>query len=119
MTSKSRWISGPSCLSQKRSEWPKQEILHAKQVKVVSFSSVNSTVSNIVDATRFSSWNKIIRVIAVCILFSDKCWKGNAEMKLAHYIRAYLHVMHNIQKQDFQSEYMLLKKRLELLVLAD
>ena len=114
MTSKSRWISGPSFLSQKRSEWPKQEILHAQQVKVVSFSSVNSTVSNIVDATRFSSWNKIIRVIAVCILFADKCRKRNAEMKLAHYIRAYLHVMHNIQKQDFQSEYMLLKKRLEV-----
>ena len=84
MTSKSRWISGPSFLSQKRSEWPKQEILHAQQVKVVSFSSVNTTVSNIVDATRFSSWNKIIRVIAVCILFAEKCRKRNAEMKLAH-----------------------------------
>ena len=114
MTSKSRWISGPPFLSQKRSEWPKQEILHAQQVKVVSFSSVNSTVSNIVDATKFSSWNKIIRVIAVCILFADKCRKRNAEMKLAHYIRAYLHVMHNIQEQDFQSEYMLLKKRPEV-----
>ena len=119
MTSKSRWISGPSFLSQKRSEWPKQEILLAQQVKVVSFSSVNSTVSNIVDAARFSSWNKIIRVTAVCILFADKCRKRNAEMKLAHYTRAYLHVMHNIQKQYFQSEYMLLKKNLKSLEVAD
>ena len=35
-------------------------------------------------------------------------------MKLEHYIRAYLHVMPNIQKQDIQSEYMLLKKRFEV-----
>ena len=40
-------------------------------------------------------------------------------MKLAHYIRAYLLVMHNIQKQDFQSEYMLLKKNLKSLEVAD
>ena len=35
-------------------------------------------------------------------------------MKLGHHIRAYLHVMYNIQKQDFQSEYMLLKKGFEI-----
>ena len=92
----------------------KQEILHAQQVKVISFSSVNSTVSNIVDVTRFSSWNKIIRVIALCILFADKCRKRHAEMKLAHFTRAYLHVIHNIQRQDFNSEYMLLKKGSEV-----
>ena len=109
MTSKPRWISGPSFLSQRRSEWPKQEILHAQQVKVFSFSSVKSTVSNIVDVTRFSSWNKIIRVIALCILFADKCRKRHAEMKLAHFTRAYLYVIHNIQRQDFDPEYMLLK----------
>ena len=39
----------------------------------------------------------MIRVIAVCILFVDNCRKRNAEMKLAHYTRAYLHVIHNIQ----------------------
>ena len=119
MTAKYLCISGPSFLSQKRSEWPKQEILHAQQGKVVSFSSVSSTVSNIVDARRFSSWNKIIRVIAVCILFADKCRKRNAERKLAHYIRAYLHVMHKTQNQDIQSEYVLLKKDLRSLVLVD
>ena len=102
MTANSRWISGQSFLSQKRSEWPKREILHAQQVKVISFSSVNSTVSDIVDATIFSRWNKTIRVITVFILFADKCRKRNAEMKLADYIRAYLHAMHNIQKQGFQ-----------------
>ena len=114
MTSKSWWISGPSFLSQRRPEWPKQEILHAQQVKVILFSSVNSTVSNIVDVTRFSSWNKIIRVIALCILFADKCRKPNAEMKLPHFTRAYLYVIHNIQRQDFNPEYMLLKKRIEV-----
>ena len=114
MTSKSRWISGPSFLSQRRSEWPKQEIFHAQQVKVISFSSVNSTVSNIVDVTIFSSWNKIIRVIALCILFADKCRKRHAEMKLAHFTRAYLHVIQNIQRQDINPEYMLLKKGIEV-----
>ena len=114
MTSKSRWISGPSFLSQRRSAWTKQEILHAQQVKVISFSSVNSTVSHIVDVTRFSSWNKIIRVIALCILFEDKCRKRHAEMKLAHFTRACLHVIHNIQRQDFNPEYMLLKKGIEV-----
>ena len=114
MTAKSRWISGPSFLSQKRSECPYQEILHAQQVKVVSISPVNSTVSNIVDATRFSSWNKIISVIAVCILFADNCRKRNREKKFAPYVRVYLHVMHNIQKQDFQSEYLMLRKGFEV-----
>ena len=82
MTSMSRWISGPSFLSQRRSEWPKREILFAQQVKVISFSSVNSTVSNIVGVTRFSSWNKITRKIALCILFADKCRKRHDTQKL-------------------------------------
>ena len=112
--SKSRWISGPSFLSQKISEWPKQEILQAKHVRIVSFSSVNPTVSNYVDATRFSSWNKIIRVIAHCIFFADKYRKRNAEMKLAHFTRAYLHVIHNIRRQDINPEYMSLKTGIEV-----
>ena len=45
MTSKSRWNSGPSFLSHRRSEGPNQEILHAQQVKFISFSSVSSTLS--------------------------------------------------------------------------
>ena len=114
MTSKSRWISGPSFLSQRRSEWLKQEVFHGQQVKVISFSSVNSAVSNIVDVTRFSSWKKIIRVRALCILFANKCRKRHAEMKFAHFTRAYLHVIHNIQRQDFNPEYMLLKNRIDV-----
>ena len=114
MTSKSRWISGPSFLSQKRYEWPKQEILHAQQVKVISFSSVNSTVANIVEETRISSWNKVTRVKAACIFFAEKFRKPNSEMKLAHYSRAYLHVFHNIQRYDFNPDYMLLKKEFEV-----
>ena len=105
-------------MSQNRSEWPKQEILHAQQVKIVSFSSINSTVSNIVAATRFSGWNKIIRMIALCIFFADKCKKRNAEMKKrnaeAHFTRAYLHVNQNIQRQDFNPEYISLKKGIEV-----
>ena len=53
-------------------------------------------------------------MIAICILFADNCRKRNREMKLAPYIRVYLHVMHNIQKQDFQSEYMMLRKGFEV-----
>ena len=74
--------------------------LHAQQLNVFSFSSVNSTVSNIVEATIFSNCNKIIRVMAVFILFAGKCRQHSAEMKLAHFTRAYLHVIHNIQRQD-------------------
>ena len=31
-------------------------------------------------------------------------------MKLAHYIKTYLHVNHDIQRRDFNSEFMALKK---------
>ena len=84
------------------------------RVKVVWCSSVNSIVSNIVDGRRFSNWNKIIRVIVVCILFADECSKRNSEMKLAHYTIAYLHFINNIQSLDFKPDYMLLKKGFEV-----
>ena len=101
MTSKSRWISGPSFLSRKRSEWPKQEIFHAQQLKVVSLSSVNSTVLNIVDAIRFSRWNKVTREKAVCIFFAEKFRESNSEMKLAHYTRAFLTVFLQYSESRF------------------
>ena len=74
--------------------------LHSQQLKVFSFSSANSTVSNIVQPTIFSNWNKIIRVMAVCIRFAGKFRQRNAELKPAHFTRAYLHVIHTIQRQD-------------------
>ena len=53
MTSESRWISGPSFLSKHRSDWPKQEIMQSIPV-----------TETVVDLERFSSWNRLIRVIS-------------------------------------------------------
>ena len=110
MTSESRWISGPSFLSRHRSDWPKQEILQPQYVKIVSFPFSVSVTETVVDLKRFSSWNKLIRVIVFCFFFADKCKKRSKNIQLGHYTKAYLHIIQTNQKQDFKTEFFALKK---------
>ena len=110
MTSESRWISGPSCLSKHRSDWPKQEILQSQYVKIVSFPSIVSATETAVDLKRFSSWNRLMWVIAFCFFFADKCKKRSKEIQLGHYTKAYLHINQTTQKQDLKAEFFALKK---------
>ena len=84
MKSESRWISGPSFSSKHRSDWPKQEILQSQYVKIVFFLSSVPVTETVVDLKRFSSWNKLIRVIAFCLFFADKCKKRSKNIQLGH-----------------------------------
>ena len=79
-------------------------------MKIVSFPSsvpVTETVGNL---KRFSSWNRLIRVIAFCFFFADKCKKRSKDIQLGHYTKAYLHINQTTQKQDFKAEFFALKK---------
>ena len=93
MTSESRLISGLSFLSKHRSDWPKQEILQSQYVKIVPFPFSVPVTETVVDLKRFSSWNKLIRVIAFCFFFADKCKKRSKNIQLGHYTKAYLHII--------------------------
>ena len=110
MTSESRWISVPSFLSKHRSDWPKQEILESQYEKIVSFPSSVPVTETVVDLKRFSSWNKLIRVIAFCFFFANKCKKRSKNIQLGHYTKAYLHIIQTTRKQDFKTEFFALKK---------
>ena len=110
MTSESRWISGPSFLSKHRSDWPNQEILQPQYVKIASFPFSVSVTETVVDLKRFSSWNKLIRVIVFCFFFADKCKKRSKDIQLGHYTKAYLHIIQSTQKQDFKTKFFALKE---------
>ena len=110
-TSESRWISGSSFLSKHRSDWPKQEILQSQYVKIVPFPSSVLLTELVFDLKRFSSWNRLIRIIAFCFFFfADKCKKRSKDIHLDHYTKAYLHIIQTTQKQNFQAEIFALKK---------
>ena len=110
MTSESRWISGRSFLSKHRSDWPNQNILQSQYVKIVSFPSSVPVVETVGNLKRFSSWNRLIRVIAFCFFFADKCMKRSKDIQLGRYTKAYLHIIQTTQKQDFKAEFFALKK---------
>ena len=84
MTSKSRWISGPSFLSKYRLAWPKKEVLQPQYEKIVSFPSSVPITETVFDFNRFSNRNKLIRVIAFCFFFADKCKKRSKVIQTYH-----------------------------------
>ena len=109
-TSESRWISGPSFLSEHRSDWPKQENLQSQYVKIVSFPSSVLETETVFDLKRFISWNRLRRVIAFCFFFTDKCKKRSKDIQLDHFKKAYRHIIQTTQRQNFKAEFFALKK---------
>ena len=109
MRSESRWISGPSFLSNRRSDWPKQKVQQSQYLKIVSLSSSVPVTETVVNMKIFSSWNRLIRVIAFCFFFADKCKKRSKDIQLGHYTKAYLHIIQTTQKHDFKAEFFALK----------
>ena len=97
-------------MSKHRSDWPKQEILQSQYVQMLSFPSSVPVTETVVDLKRFSSWNKLIRVIAFCFFFADKCKKRSKDIQLGHYTKAYPHIIQTTRKQDFKAELFALKK---------
>ena len=77
---------------------------------MVYFPSTVPLTETVVDLNRFSSWNRLMRLIAFCFFFADKCKKLSKEIELGHYTKAYLHMIQTTQKQYFQAEFCALNK---------
>ena len=110
MKSESGWNSGQSFLSRYRLELPKQEILQSQYAQIVSFPSLLPVLETVVTLTKFSSWNRLIRVIAFSFYFAGKCRKRTNENQLAHHTKAYLLIIQTTQEEDFKAEFFALKK---------
>ena len=63
-----------------------------------------------IDISRFSNWNRLLRVAALCFLFADKCRKKESKLLLAHYTKAYNYLIKSAQNQDFKLEILNLRK---------
>ena len=78
MNAISRWLSGPSFLRSEEKEWPCQDLLKHNPL-VFSIQPLEapepSTEGCLIDITRFSNWNRLIRVTAYCFFFRDLCKK--------------------------------------------
>ena len=74
MNVNSRWLLGPPFLSQNKNTWPKQDLLSAQHVKIIMADPIKELKCQI-DISRFSNWNRLLRVAALCFLFADKCRK--------------------------------------------
>ena len=71
MNVNSRWLLGPYFLSQNENTWPKQDLLSAQHVKIIMADPIKELKCQI-DRLRFSNWNRLLRVAALCFLFADK-----------------------------------------------
>ena len=109
MNANSRWLLGPSFLSQNKNTWPKQDLLSAQHVKIIMADPIKELKCQI-DISRFSNWNRLLRVAALCFLFADKSRKKESILSLAHYTKAYNYLTKSAQHQDFKSEISNLRK---------
>ena len=83
MNATSRWLSGPSFLRSEEKEWPCQDRLKHHPLEasstVLSIKPLEapkqSTEGFVLDISRFSNWNRLIRVTAYCFFFRDLCKK--------------------------------------------
>ena len=109
MNVNSRWLLGPSFLSQNKNTWPKQDLLSVQHVKIIMADPIKYLKCQI-DLSRFGNWNRLLRVAALCFLFADKCRKKESILSLAHYTKAYNYLIKSAQHQDFKSEISNLRK---------
>ena len=109
MNVNSRWLLGPSFLCQNKNTWPKQDLLSAQHVKII-MADPRKELKCQIDISRFSNWNRLLRVAALCFLFADKCRKKESKLLLAHYTKAYNYLIKSAQNQDFKLEISNLRK---------
>ena len=102
MNVNSHWLLGPSFLSQNKNTWPKQDLLSAQHVKIMMADPIRELKCQI-DISRFSNWNRLLRVLVLCSLFADKFRKEESILSLANYTKAYNYLIKSAQHQDFKS----------------
>ena len=85
MNVNSRWLLGPSfCLKIKTRGQNKIYFL-LNMLKLLNI--VADPIKELkcqIDISRFSNWNRLLRVAALCFLFADKCRKKESILSLAH-----------------------------------
>ena len=109
MNVNSRWLLSPSFLCQNKNTWPKQDLLSAQHVKIIMAVPMKELKCQI-DISRYSNWNRLLRVSALCFLFADKCRKKESILSLAQYTKAYNYLIKSAQHQDFNSQISNLRK---------
>ncbi|XP_055922143.1 uncharacterized protein LOC129953216 [Eupeodes corollae] len=81
--SECRWYKGPSFLYQQEDQWPRDESLQfitVEEARVNFVQNVSKTNASIIEYTRFSKWNRLLRSLAYVFKFIDiKCRKRAAD----------------------------------------
>lgn len=73
-----RWIQGPEFLYRPEEEWPHREIPAAnvkEELRAYHLFHDITQITNLVDTTRFSRWNVMVRSIACVFRFLSNCQK--------------------------------------------
>ena len=109
MNVNSSWLLGLSFLCQNKNTWPKQVLLSAQHDKFMKADPMKE-LKCLIDISRFSNWNRLMRVSALCFLFANKCRKKESILSVAHYKKAYNYLIKSAQHQDFKSEILNLRK---------
>ncbi|XP_075256676.1 uncharacterized protein LOC142349146 [Convolutriloba macropyga] len=73
-----------------------------------------STEGCVIDITRFSNWNRLIRVTAYCFFFRDLCKKRSKHLALSHHTFAYRYLIQVSQIENFADEISALRKGKEI-----
>lgn len=74
IASDSRWFCGPDFLRQPEECWPGNEMTtHTTEEELVSCNIHCLTPASLVDVTRFSRWERLLRTIAYVLRFLDNC----------------------------------------------
>ena len=110
-------LSGPSFLRSEEKEWPCQDLLkyHPLVFSIQRLEAPKrSTEGCVIDITRFSNWNRLIRVTAYCFFFCNLCKKRSKHFALSHHTFAYRYLIRVSQIEDFADEITALRKGKEI-----
>ncbi|KAL0879437.1 hypothetical protein ABMA27_003188 [Loxostege sticticalis] len=107
------WFVGPSFLHHDKSTWPRHDCMPAtsdadlEKINMISLEPVNLPL---LDASRFSSWLRLLRVTATVLRFINKCRKITSVSTLMEMEQAERLLIKQAQMDSFAAEISEIKK---------
>ncbi|KAJ0177854.1 hypothetical protein K1T71_006727 [Dendrolimus kikuchii] len=103
-----RWFVGPGFLYGPRNEWPKELPANDETTEVlVNFAT---DAEPFIDATRFSTYGKLLRATAYALAFIDMCRRKTKSMEARHTEEAERLLVRQAQRESFSEDYERLKR---------
>ncbi|KOB75497.1 Pro-Pol polyprotein [Operophtera brumata] len=102
MLSSDRWFVGPAFLYENEDRWPVE--IESDQEPDEALVTYAKEKSPLVDISRFSSYERLIRTVAYALTFIDKCRRRANELNIKHIKQAERLLIRDAQQESFSGD---------------